>query len=85
MGVDYIEVSEVLRPADEEQHINKHPFTVPFVCGCHDLGEALCRGGEGAAISRTKGEAGIGTVGGVRLCGPFLAPSERVTGSDTTN
>jgi pyridoxal 5'-phosphate synthase pdxS subunit len=62
MGVDYIDESEVLTPADEEHHIHKHPFTVPFVCGCRDLGEALRRIGEGAAMIRTKGEAGTGNV-----------------------
>jgi pyridoxal 5'-phosphate synthase pdxS subunit len=62
MGVDYIDESEVLTPADEEHHIHKHPFTVPFVCGCRDLGEALRRLGEGAAMIRTKGEAGTGNV-----------------------
>jgi pyridoxal 5'-phosphate synthase pdxS subunit len=62
MGVDYIDESEVLTPADEEHHIWKHPFTVPFVCGCRDLGEALRRIGEGAAMIRTKGEAGTGNV-----------------------
>ncbi len=62
MGVDYIDESEVLTPADEENHIYKHPFAVPFVCGCRDLGEALRRIGEGAAMIRTKGEAGTGNV-----------------------
>jgi pyridoxal 5'-phosphate synthase pdxS subunit len=62
LGVDYIDESEVLTPADEEHHIHKHPFTVPFVCGCRDLGEALRRIGEGAAMIRTKGEAGTGNV-----------------------
>jgi pyridoxal 5'-phosphate synthase pdxS subunit len=62
LGVDYIDESEVLTPADEHHHINKHPFTVPFVCGCRDLGEALRRIGEGAAMIRTKGEAGTGDV-----------------------
>jgi pyridoxal 5'-phosphate synthase pdxS subunit len=62
MGVDYIDESEVLTPADEEHHIYKHPFAVPFVCGCRDLGEALRRIGEGAAMIRTKGEAGTGNV-----------------------
>ncbi len=62
LGVDYIDESEVLTPADEEHHIWKHPFTVPFVCGCRDLGEALRRLGEGAAMIRTKGEAGTGNV-----------------------
>lgn len=62
LGVDYIDESEVLTPADEEHHIDKHPFKVPFVCGCRNLGEALRRIGEGAAMIRTKGEAGTGNV-----------------------
>lgn len=62
IGVDYIDESEVLTPADEEYHINKHLFKVPFVCGCRNLGEALRRIGEGAAMIRTKGEAGTGDV-----------------------
>jgi pyridoxal 5'-phosphate synthase pdxS subunit len=62
LGVDYIDESEVLTPADERYHINKHLFKVPFVCGCRDLGEALRRIGEGAAMIRTKGEAGTGNV-----------------------
>jgi pyridoxal 5'-phosphate synthase pdxS subunit len=62
LGVDYIDESEVLTPADEANHIDKHPFRVPFVCGCRDLGEALRRIGEGAAMIRTKGEAGTGDV-----------------------
>jgi len=62
LGVDFIDESEVLTPADEEHHINKHFFKVPFVCGCRDLGEALRRIGEGAAMIRTKGEAGTGNV-----------------------
>ena len=62
LGVDYIDESEVLTPADEAHHINKHPFKVPFVCGCRDLGEALRRIGEGAAMIRTKGEAGTGDI-----------------------
>jgi pyridoxal 5'-phosphate synthase pdxS subunit len=62
LGVDYVDESEVLTPADEEHHINKHLFRVPFVCGCRDLGEALRRIGEGAAMIRTKGEAGTGNV-----------------------
>jgi len=62
LGVDYIDESEVLTPADESHHINKHEFKVPFVCGCRDLGEALRRLGEGAAMIRTKGEAGSGDV-----------------------
>lgn len=62
LGIDYIDESEVLTPADEEHHINKHAFAVPFVCGCRNLGEALRRIGEGAAMIRTKGEAGTGDV-----------------------
>jgi len=62
LEVDYIDESEVLTPADEEHHIDKHQFKVPFVCGCRDLGEALRRIGEGAAMIRTKGEAGTGNV-----------------------
>ena len=62
IGVDYIDESEVLTPADEEHHIDKHLFKVPFVCGCRNLGEALRRIGEGAAMIRTKGEAGTGNV-----------------------
>jgi pyridoxal 5'-phosphate synthase pdxS subunit len=62
IGIDYIDESEVLTPADEAHHILKHPFKVPFVCGCRNLGEALRRIGEGAAMIRTKGEAGTGDV-----------------------
>jgi pyridoxal 5'-phosphate synthase pdxS subunit len=62
LGVDYIDESEVLTPADEAHHILKHNFKVPFVCGCRNLGEALRRIGEGAAMIRTKGEAGTGDV-----------------------
>jgi len=62
IGVDYVDESEVLTPADEEHHINKHLFKIPFVCGCRNLGEALRRIGEGAAMIRTKGEAGTGDV-----------------------
>lgn len=62
MGVDYIDESEVLTPADEEYHINKRAFTVPFVCGCRDLGEASRRIGEGASMLRTKGEPGTGNI-----------------------
>jgi len=62
LGIDFIDESEVLTPADEEHHIDKHGFKVPFVCGCRDLGEALRRIGEGAALIRTKGEAGTGNV-----------------------
>ena len=62
LGVDYIDESEVLTPADEDNHVWKHDFTVPFVCGCRNLGEALRRIAEGAAMIRTKGEAGTGNV-----------------------
>jgi pyridoxal 5'-phosphate synthase pdxS subunit len=62
LGVDFIDESEVLTPADESFHINKHEFKVPFVCGARDLGEALRRIGEGAALIRTKGEAGSGNI-----------------------
>jgi pyridoxal 5'-phosphate synthase pdxS subunit len=62
IGIDYIDESEVLTPADEAHHISKHNFKVPFVCGCRNLGEALRRVGEGAAMIRTKGEAGTGDV-----------------------
>ncbi|MFZ4815972.1 MAG: pyridoxal 5'-phosphate synthase lyase subunit PdxS [Phototrophicaceae bacterium] len=62
LGIDYIDESEVLTPADEENHINKHKFTIPFVCGARNLGEALRRINEGAAMIRTKGEAGTGDV-----------------------
>ena len=62
LGVDYVDESEVLTPADETNHVWKHDFTVPFVCGCRDLGEALRRIAEGAAMIRTKGEAGTGNV-----------------------
>jgi len=62
IGIDYIDESEVLTPADEAHHVNKHQFKVPFVCGCRNLGEALRRIAEGAAMIRTKGEAGTGNV-----------------------
>src|SRR5438309_4732403 len=62
LGVDYVDESEVLTPADEENHVDKWQFKVPFVCGARDLGEALRRIGEGAAMIRTKGEAGTGKV-----------------------
>ena len=62
LGIDYIDESEVLTPADETHHVNKHAFKVPFVCGCRNLGEALRRIGEGAAMMRTKGEAGTGNI-----------------------
>ena len=89
LEVDYIDESEVLTPADEEHHIDKWKFTVPFVCGCRNLGEALRRISEGAAMIRTKGEAGTGDVsnafthmravfGGMRRLGA-LAPEELYT------
>jgi pyridoxal 5'-phosphate synthase pdxS subunit len=62
LGVDYVDESEVLTPADEEHHIDKHAFKVPFVCGCRDLGEGLRRIAEGAAMIRAKGEAGTGNI-----------------------
>ena len=62
MGVDFVDESEVLTPADDRYHVDKHGYTVPFVCGCRDLGEALRRIGEGAALIRTKGEAGTGDI-----------------------
>ncbi len=62
LGIDYIDESEVLTPADEVNHVWKHPFNIPFVCGCRDLGEALRRIAEGAAMIRTKGEAGTGDI-----------------------
>jgi pyridoxal 5'-phosphate synthase pdxS subunit len=62
LGVDYVDESEVLTPADEHHHVNKHTFKVPFVCGARELGEALRRIGEGAAMIRTKGEAGTGNI-----------------------
>jgi pyridoxal 5'-phosphate synthase pdxS subunit len=62
LGVDFIDESEVLTPADEENHIWKHPFKIPFVCGCREIGEALRRIAEGAAMIRTKGEAGSGDI-----------------------
>ncbi|EME31542.1 Probable pyridoxal 5'-phosphate synthase subunit PDX1.1 [Galdieria sulphuraria] len=62
IGIDYIDESEVLTPADDSHHVNKHKFQVPFVCGCRNLGEALRRISEGAAMIRTKGEAGTGNV-----------------------
>src|SRR5919202_3862334 len=75
LGIDYIDESEVLTPADEHYHVDKHAFKVPFVCGARDLGEALRRIGEGAAMIRTKGEAGTGNnVGGVRPI-PAVTPA----------
>ncbi len=81
LGVDYIDESEVLTPADEENHIEKSTFTVPFVCGCRDLGEALRRIGEGAAMIRTKGEAGSGNiVEAVRHARRVLGEIRRIQG-----
>ncbi|MBM4460753.1 MAG: pyridoxal 5'-phosphate synthase lyase subunit PdxS [Chloroflexi bacterium] len=81
LGVDYIDESEVLTPADEEHHVDKHPFKVPFVCGCRNLGEALRRIGEGAAMIRTKGEAGTGdVVEAVRHARAVLGEIRRVQG-----
>lgn len=80
LGIDYIDESEVLTPADEEYHINKHDFKVPFVCGCRNLGEALRRIGEGAAMMRTKGEAGTGdVVEAVRHARAVLGEIRRLT------
>ncbi|MFL7870321.1 MAG: pyridoxal 5'-phosphate synthase lyase subunit PdxS [Anaerolineales bacterium] len=80
LGVDYIDESEVLTPADEAHHINKHDFKVPFVCGCRNLGEALRRVGEGAAMIRTKGEAGTGdVVEAVRHARAVLGEIRRLT------
>ena len=80
LGVDYIDESEVLTPADEENHILKHNFKVPFVCGCRNLGEALRRVGEGAAMIRTKGEAGTGdVVEAVRHARAVLGEIRRLT------
>jgi pyridoxal 5'-phosphate synthase pdxS subunit len=81
LGVDYIDESEVLTPADENNHVNKHDFKVPFVCGCRDLGEALRRIGEGAAMIRTKGEAGTGNiVEAVRHARQVLGEMRRIQG-----
>jgi pyridoxal 5'-phosphate synthase pdxS subunit len=78
--VDYIDESEVLTPADEQHHIDKHGFKVPFVCGCRNLGEALRRIGEGAAMIRTKGEAGTGdVVEAVRHARSVLGEIRRLT------
>lgn len=80
LGVDFIDESEVLTPADEEHHVDKHAFSVPFVCGCRDLGEALRRIGEGAAMIRTKGEAGTGdVVEAVRHMRAVVAGIKRLT------
>ncbi len=80
LGADYIDESEVLTPADEAHHIDKHAFKVPFVCGCRNLGEALRRIGEGAAMIRTKGEAGTGdVVEAVRHARSVLGEIRRLT------
>lgn len=80
IGVDFIDESEVLTPADEEFHVNKFDFKVPFVCGCRNLGEALRRVGEGAAMIRTKGEAGTGDiVEGVRHMRTLMDDIRRLT------
>ena len=81
LGVDYIDESEVLTPADDQYHINKHDFKVPFVCGARNLGEALRRIGEGAAMIRTKGEAGTGNVvEAVRHMRSMMADIRRISG-----
>tara|TARA_Y100001934_G_scaffold163371_1_gene194673 strand:- start:334 stop:1248 length:915 start_codon:yes stop_codon:yes gene_type:complete len=81
LGVDYIDESEVLTPADETNHVWKHDFKVPFVCGCRNLGEALRRIGEGAAMIRTKGEAGTGNVvEAVRHARSVLGEIKRIQG-----
>ena len=85
LGVDYVDESEVLTPADENNHINKHDFKVPFVCGCRNLGEALRRIGEGAAMIRTKGEAGTGNVvEAVRHARSVLGEIKRIQHMDST-
>jgi pyridoxal 5'-phosphate synthase pdxS subunit len=81
LGVDYVDESEVLTPADENNHVNKHDFKMPFVCGARDLGEALRRIGEGAAMIRTKGEAGTGNiVEAVRHARTVLGEIRRIQG-----
>ena len=81
LKIDYIDESEVLTPADEDNHVNKHDFKVPFVCGARDLGEALRRVGEGAAMIRTKGEAGTGNiVEAVRHARTVLGDIRRIQG-----
>jgi pyridoxal 5'-phosphate synthase pdxS subunit len=81
LGVDYVDESEVLTPADENNHVWKHDFKMPFVCGCRDLGEALRRIGEGAAMIRTKGEAGTGNiVEAVRHARAVLGEIKRIKG-----
>eukprot|EP01062_Namystynia_karyoxenos_P000738 TRINITY_DN10278_c0_g1_i1.p1 TRINITY_DN10278_c0_g1~~TRINITY_DN10278_c0_g1_i1.p1 ORF type:complete len:355 (+),score=128.87 TRINITY_DN10278_c0_g1_i1:120-1067(+) len=84
IGIDYIDESEVLTVADEENHVNKHKFTVPFVCGARDLGEALRRIAEGAAMIRMKGEAGTGNVvEAVRHCRAIMRECRRLTTMDS--
>jgi len=84
LGVDMVDESEVLTPADEEHHVDKHPFTVPFVCGARDLGEALRRISEGAAMIRTKGEAGTGDVAeAVRHARTIRSQIKRSQGMDS--
>ena len=84
LGVDYVDESEVLTPADEEHHIDKHAFKIPFVCGARDLGEALRRIGEGAAMIRSKGEAGTGNiVEAVRHLRSILGDMRRITQADS--
>ncbi|MBI1281388.1 MAG: pyridoxal 5'-phosphate synthase lyase subunit PdxS [Anaerolineaceae bacterium] len=83
LGIDYIDESEVLTPADEANHVNKHKFKVPFVCGCRNLGEALRRISEGAAMIRTKGEAGTGdVVEAVRHARQVYSEIRRLTSMD---
>ena len=83
LGVDYIDESEVLTPADDEHHIDKWPFTVPFVCGANNLGEALRRISEGAAMIRSKGEAGTGDVKeAVRHLRQILGDIRKLTQAD---
>ncbi|MBK9122117.1 MAG: pyridoxal 5'-phosphate synthase lyase subunit PdxS [Chloroflexi bacterium] len=83
IGIDYVDESEVLTPADEEHHINKHKFKIPFVCGARNLGEALRRIAEGAAMIRTKGEAGTGdVVEAVRHARTMLGEIRRLTSLD---
>ncbi|GIK29522.1 MAG: pyridoxal 5'-phosphate synthase lyase subunit PdxS [Chloroflexi bacterium] len=83
IGIDYVDESEVLTPADEEHHINKHKFKIPFVCGARNLGEALRRIAEGAAMIRTKGEAGTGdVVEAVRHARTLLGEIRRLTSLD---
>ncbi len=83
MEIDFIDESEVLTPADDEYHINKHGFKAPFVCGCRNLGEALRRIGEGAAMIRTKGEAGTGDiVEAVRHMRRLMADVRRIANMD---